>query len=367
MKVVAIGGSVTAMGGLGCAAMLCRIDRTLLVLPPPAARHALLHSTLVPLALLVAAAQARATLPASRRLSAPTSPPGKRWRQAAGPQPAATAAVGRPAGRGGRAMQPALEASGHCRCTGPAPHQHTRPPLPSPGSNITFANKGMGAWNSERFEPCIARIVPEVGALELGRRLLCWAAGGWGGAVDRCERWAAPACPAFLKQLKQPSLPSPGCCRTRTWWWCAGGRELPSRGAVEGCTRAARVGEHSVGESHPRPATSLYMQTARPRLQPTHPQVEFAINDMVPSQPWLLYNSSERRAYEGIVRHLLRMPRAPALLLLHVYPFNQAGGDGVTEGLFYREPEGQLTVLAHVRARMGGARLAAGEGVCRVL
>lgn len=67
---------------------------------------------------------------------------------------------------------------------------------------------------------------------------------------------------------------------------------------------------------------------------------------MDPTDPWQRYSSSERRAYEQVLRHVLRLPKAPAVLMLQVYPWHQGGGDeGVTAGLFYREPEGQQTVF----------------------
>jgi hypothetical protein len=68
------------------------------------------------------------------------------------------------------------------------------------------------------------------------------------------------------------------------------------------------------------------------------------------------YASKGRAAFEGLLRLLLALPSRPALLLLHHYPWWKAEGDGAAAGLFYREPEGQLTLYSHVRVweRAGG-------------
>lgn len=60
------------------------------------------------------------------------------------------------------------------------------------------------------------------------------------------------------------------------------------------------------------------------------------------------YASPSRRYYEQVVRRLLRMPTNPAVLLLHYYPWWRSPGDGVAEGLYYREPETEMTVLGQV-------------------
>ena len=56
-----------------------------------------------------------------------------------------------------------------------------------------------------------------------------------------------------------------------------------------------------------------------------------------------------------VLRRLLRMPSAPALLLLMSYPWWQSYGDGISAGLFYREPETELTVLGQA-SKGGGPR-----------
>ena len=63
------------------------------------------------------------------------------------------------------------------------------------------------------------------------------------------------------------------------------------------------------------------------------------------------YTSPERRSYEQLIRRLLKLPGRPAVMLLHHYGYWEAAGDGLDRGLFYREPEGQLTAFAHVSAR----------------
>jgi len=73
--------------------------------------------------------------------------------------------------------------------------------------------------------------------------------------------------------------------------------------------------------------------------------LEFAVNDKADAE----FNSPPRRAYEQLVRKLLQLPSKPAVVLLHHYAWWMSSGDGKQQGLFYSEPEGQYTVLAHVR------------------
>lgn len=72
--------------------------------------------------------------------------------------------------------------------------------------------------------------------------------------------------------------------------------------------------------------------------------VEFSTNDS-PSA----WTTRGKGAYEGLLRSLLALPGAPAVVLLHHFPWFKAAGDGRSAGLFYREPEGQLTLLSQVR------------------
>ncbi len=71
--------------------------------------------------------------------------------------------------------------------------------------------------------------------------------------------------------------------------------------------------------------------------------LEFAINDKADA-PWA---SPQRKAYEQLIRRLLALPGRPAVLLLHHYAWWMATHDDGRGGLFYREPEGQHTLLAH--------------------
>lgn len=70
--------------------------------------------------------------------------------------------------------------------------------------------------------------------------------------------------------------------------------------------------------------------------------LEFTVNES-PKAP---YTSPERRSYEQLIRRLLKLPGRPAVMLLHHYAYWEAHGDGLDRGLFYREPEGQLTAFA---------------------
>lgn len=71
--------------------------------------------------------------------------------------------------------------------------------------------------------------------------------------------------------------------------------------------------------------------------------VEFAINDKAD----VPLNSPQRKAYEQLIRRLLALPGQPAVVLLHHYAWWMSTGDGRKGGLFYREPEGQHTAMAH--------------------
>ena len=67
-----------------------------------------------------------------------------------------------------------------------------------------------------------------------------------------------------------------------------------------------------------------------------------------------------RQAYEALVRQVAALPSRPAVVLLHHYAWWKAEGDGAAAGLFYREPEGQLTTYSQVGGwglgRAGGVR-----------
>jgi hypothetical protein len=71
--------------------------------------------------------------------------------------------------------------------------------------------------------------------------------------------------------------------------------------------------------------------------------VEFAINDEASKE--VSYASPQRRTYEQMLRRMLQRPSQPTLLLLQYYPWMRSFGDGVTQGLYYREPETEMTVI----------------------
>ncbi len=60
------------------------------------------------------------------------------------------------------------------------------------------------------------------------------------------------------------------------------------------------------------------------------------------------YASKFRRGYEQLLRRLLLLPSKPAVILLQAYPWWMSFGDGFWQGLYYREPETELTVLGQV-------------------
>ena len=60
------------------------------------------------------------------------------------------------------------------------------------------------------------------------------------------------------------------------------------------------------------------------------------------------YASRQRRTYEQMLRRMLQRPSQPTLLLLQYYPWMRSFGDGVTQGLYYREPETEMTVIGQV-------------------
>ncbi|KAI3430755.1 hypothetical protein D9Q98_009167 [Chlorella vulgaris] len=70
--------------------------------------------------------------------------------------------------------------------------------------------------------------------------------------------------------------------------------------------------------------------------------VELTYNE----HPNLPFTSSDRKGFEQLLRKLLRMPKAPAIVLLHHFSWHQNIGDGVAEGLYYRGAEPHLATLA---------------------
>ena len=77
--------------------------------------------------------------------------------------------------------------------------------------------------------------------------------------------------------------------------------------------------------------------------------VEFTFNE-APSAP---YTAPARRGIEALLRALLRLPKGPAVLVLHHYAWWHAHGDGADGGLFYRQAEEQLGTLAQVGGYIG--------------
>ena len=104
--------------------------------------------------------------------------------------------------------------------------------------------------------------------------------------------------------------------------------------------------------------------------------VEFSANDSPTT-----YTSQARHSYEGLLRKLMgrspdrldggggggrgssastgdgRIEHQPAVVLLHHYPWYKAAGDGLDKGLYYREPEHQLTMYSYVRTGQPGGAL----------
>lgn len=67
--------------------------------------------------------------------------------------------------------------------------------------------------------------------------------------------------------------------------------------------------------------------------------------------PWLpqySYTSKQRRRYEQLLRRLLLLRSQPAVVLLQAYTWWCSFGDGILQGLYYREPEIEMTVLGQV-------------------
>ena len=66
-----------------------------------------------------------------------------------------------------------------------------------------------------------------------------------------------------------------------------------------------------------------------------------------------------RRGFEQLLRKLARLPRAPAVIVLHHYAWYFAAADGLQAGLFYHRPEQHLSTLAQVRADAASTRAVA--------
>ena len=60
-----------------------------------------------------------------------------------------------------------------------------------------------------------------------------------------------------------------------------------------------------------------------------------------------------RRGFEQLLRKLARLPRAPAVVVLHHYAWYFAVADGLQAGQYYRAPEQHLSTLAQVGGVVG--------------
>lgn len=96
-----------------------------------------------------------------------------------------------------------------------------------------------------------------------------------------------------------------------------------------------------------------------PRLPPRAVSLEFTVNEAANSP----YQSPERRSFEQLLRRLVSRKYQPAVLILHSYGWWNSFGDGVDRGLFYQQPELQLTAFSHVRG--GGGQSSAGRAHCQ--
>lgn len=72
------------------------------------------------------------------------------------------------------------------------------------------------------------------------------------------------------------------------------------------------------------------------------------LTPVAPLLPQYSYTSRFRQVFEQLLRRLLQLPSKPAVLLLQHYPWWRSPRDGVPQGLYYREPETEMTVLGQV-------------------
>ncbi|PRW56718.1 hypothetical protein C2E21_4783 [Chlorella sorokiniana] len=70
--------------------------------------------------------------------------------------------------------------------------------------------------------------------------------------------------------------------------------------------------------------------------------VEFTFNE--PGDAPFIF--PHRRGFEQLLRKVARLPRAPAVIVLHHYAWHFSDGDGLKAGLFYRAAEMQLSTMA---------------------
>ena len=146
-------------------------------------------------------------------------------------------------------------------------------------------------------------------------------------------------------------------------------RPQPAAAAASGMPAACGGGRRRSGASQraERGAQDASQLTLRlwvcspcPSLAPFGLEVslEFSVNERSDAP----FQSIERRSYEQLLRRLLALPGRPAVIMLHHYGWWEAAGDGLDRGLYYRQPEADLTTLAQVGLGQGrvGRRKAGG-------
>lgn len=192
-------------------------------------------------------------------------------------------------------------------------------------------NKGMPAWGSDNFEPCLESIMPQVGWLVAPQLSQCQRQRQCGGAPELCRRALA------LLSSDPPLLRPPMCVHA-------------GRGPRSGRVRRERLcgskREPREGELHPVSAWMERLCAAVLRQSPLCPADRSCTVVLLCLQ--YSYASRVRRVYEQVLRRLLLSPSKPAVVLLQMFPWWRSPGDGVPDGLYYREPETEMTVLGQV-------------------
>lgn len=172
-------------------------------------------------------------------------------------------------------------------------------------------NEGVPAWSSGTFEPCLGSIVPRVSCL----------------ACTHC---------VGLSVRKPLAHPAPTHMRTQD-------ADLV---VVEFAVNDYAAPDVS-GQKCPAP---VWMALAtRHAMLLSLPWFADINTPAVRLNPQYSYTSKARRCYEQLLRRLLRWPSQPTVLLLQYYPWWRSLGDGILDGLYYREPETEMTVLGQVK------------------
>jgi len=126
-------------------------------------------------------------------------------------------------------------------------------------------------------------------------------------------------------------------------WWCV--RCLSTPPLLPAC---ALRRQHTFLNKAIGGTTSGIFATCAEKLVPPETDlvvVEFTFNEPG-DQPFIF---PHRRGFEQLLRKLARLPRAPAVIVLHHYAWYFSDGDGLKAGLFYRAAEMQLSSMAQVR------------------